>query len=128
MHCIQVMSDNDTVQTVARRLADSKSRQSEALVFVHGYNVSFESALRRAAQIAHDTGFDGSVFLFSWPARGTFMDYLSDREVVDLAAAHLQDFLEKIVRRTKVTRVHFVASRSRTPSRRASSAGCATSA
>src|SRR5262249_8176360 len=40
---------------------------------------------------------------------GTFMDYWSDREVVDLAAAHLQDFLESIVRRTNAAKVHFVA-------------------
>ena len=108
MHCIQVMSDEEVV-TAASRLASPQAHPNQALVFVHGYNVSFESGLRRAAQIAHDTGFDGRVFLFSWPARGTFMDYLSDREVVDLAADHLQDFIERIVSRTQVTKVHFVA-------------------
>ncbi len=39
-----------------------------ALVFVHGFNVAFQEALLRAAQIAYDMKFQGQVVLFSWPA------------------------------------------------------------
>jgi esterase/lipase superfamily enzyme len=38
------------------------------LVFVHGFNVDFEQALMRAAQIAFDLKFQGKVILLSWPA------------------------------------------------------------
>jgi tetratricopeptide (TPR) repeat protein len=57
----------------------------------------------------HDLKFDGGVFLFSWPSHQRFLDYLSDRETVDLAAGHLKDFVEKIVAETRVTKIHFVA-------------------
>jgi len=41
---------------------------SDILVFIHGFNVKFQEALLRAAQIAYDLKFQGPVVLFSWPA------------------------------------------------------------
>ena len=109
MHCIEVIEDKQIIETAARRLASSRTYPNQALIFVHGYNVSFENALRRTAQIAHDINFDGGVFLFSWPSRGGYMDYLSDRETVDLASANLKAFLENIVTETGATKLHFIA-------------------
>lgn len=40
----------------------------EMIVFVHGFNVKFEEAVLRAAQIKYDLKFAGEVVLFSWPA------------------------------------------------------------
>jgi esterase/lipase superfamily enzyme len=41
---------------------------SDILVFVHGFNVKFEEAIARAAQIAYDVKFQGPVLAFTWPA------------------------------------------------------------
>ncbi|MBF0363352.1 MAG: alpha/beta hydrolase [Oligoflexia bacterium] len=41
---------------------------SDILVFVHGFNVKFEEAVIRTAQIAYDLKYQGPVILFSWPA------------------------------------------------------------
>ncbi|MCB1190569.1 MAG: alpha/beta hydrolase [Leptospiraceae bacterium] len=41
---------------------------SEVLVFVHGFNVPFEEAALRAAQIKFDLKFPGKIVLFTWPA------------------------------------------------------------
>ncbi|MCR9143592.1 MAG: alpha/beta hydrolase [bacterium] len=41
---------------------------NEILLFVHGFNVKFEEALLRAAQLAYDVKFQGTVVLFTWPA------------------------------------------------------------
>ncbi len=38
------------------------------LVFVHGFNVRFEEAVLRAAQIAYDLKYQGPIILFTWPA------------------------------------------------------------
>lgn len=35
---------------------------------MHGFNVKFEEAVLRAAQIKYDLKFAGEVVLFSWPA------------------------------------------------------------
>ncbi len=109
MNCIEVVDDKRIIEAAVARIAVARTYPSQAFVFVHGYNVSFENALRRAAQIANDIGFDGGVFLFSWPSRGGWRDYFPDRETVDLATVHLRQFLRRIVAETKVTKVHFVA-------------------
>lgn len=56
------------LQRVAEDLARTQSR--EILVFVHGYNSSFEDGAVRLAQLVADMGFDGTAVLFSWPSAG----------------------------------------------------------
>jgi esterase/lipase superfamily enzyme/Tfp pilus assembly protein PilF len=109
LECIEVVNDQQIIASAIGQIAAAKKDPNQALVFVHGYNVSFESSVRRAAQIAYDLKFDGGVFLFSWPSHQRFQDYLSDRETVDLAAEHLKDFVEKIIAETKITKIHFIA-------------------
>ena len=38
------------------------------LVFVHGFNVRYQEAVLRAAQINYDLKYQGPIILFSWPA------------------------------------------------------------
>jgi esterase/lipase superfamily enzyme len=47
----------------------------EALVFVHGYNVTFETAARRTAQLAYDLNFRGVPLMYSWPSKGILAGY-----------------------------------------------------
>lgn len=68
-------------QDLASRIAASARKQ--AFIFVHGYNVSFEDAARRTAQIAYDLGFDGAPMFYSWPSAGKALGYPSDEDNVD---------------------------------------------
>ena len=58
---------------------------SDALVFVHGYNVKFEDAVRSASKLASGLAAAGTPvapLLFSWPSDGSmlpFVAYNSDR-------------------------------------------------
>jgi len=45
-----------------------KKTKKTPLVFVHGFNVKYEDAILRAAQIAFDIKYQGPVILYSWPA------------------------------------------------------------
>ena len=79
-----------------------KSRKgSDVLVFVHGFNVKFQEAVFRAAQIAYDLKFQGPVVLFSWPAGagdGTFesrllnLTYQNNRANAAAAIPHAAAF------------------------------------
>lgn len=51
---------------VAERLRRQAGR--DALVFVHGFNVRFQEAVLRAAQIGYDLKYQGPIVLFTWPA------------------------------------------------------------
>ena len=66
----------------------------QALVFVHGFNSTFEDALYRTAQLAHDLEFDGVPYLYSWPSKGEESGYLYDRDSADRAQRFFIEFLE----------------------------------
>jgi esterase/lipase superfamily enzyme len=83
--------------------------KQQALVFIHGYNVDFENAVRRAGQIAYDLQFDGPVFVLSWPSRQRYLDYFTDRETVDIATEQLKNFLQRVVAPLGAEKVHVIA-------------------
>lgn len=86
-----------------------ESTDRQALVFVHGYNVSFESAVKRTAQIAHDLRFDGAPICYSWPSHGALANYTKDMANADATVVTLQRFLEDLVQETDKTTIHLVA-------------------
>ncbi|MBN2021955.1 MAG: alpha/beta hydrolase [Pirellulales bacterium] len=94
--------------------ADLKERiaqcpRGEAFVFVHGYNVTFEKAARRTAQMAYDLGFEGAPIFYSWPSQGGLFDYTVDETNVVWTVPHLKEFLLSVARRTEAKRVHLIA-------------------
>ncbi len=93
------------------RLADAVARSVEpsAFVFVHGFNVPFEEAARRTAQIAYDLKFPGTPILFSWPSQGSVMAYVRDREVAAESAPALAAFLAQVSRESGARTVHLIA-------------------
>ncbi len=101
------LQENDFFEDIRSRNATSKER--EVLVFVHGYNVSFEDAARRTAQMAYDLAFDGSVAFFSWPSKASFDGYPADETTIAWATPHLKQFLRQIAKETKAQTVHVIA-------------------
>jgi esterase/lipase superfamily enzyme len=85
------------------------SKRREAFVFIHGYNVSFEDACRRTAQIAEDLKFSGAPMLYSWPSDGKKANYTRDENEVDWTAANLREFLRIIVMEGGIERLHLIA-------------------
>jgi esterase/lipase superfamily enzyme len=57
-----------------------RDNSKSVLLFIHGYNVPFQDAIFKAAQIAYDANFGGSVLVFSWPSAGAILGYDYDRE------------------------------------------------
>jgi len=72
-------------------LAKKGVQGQNVLVFVHGYNTNFSSALLRISQFVHDTGFDGVPVLFSWASRGKTIDYVYDLNSALQARLYLQE-------------------------------------
>lgn len=91
-------------------LRDSLTRadEPEALVFVHGYNVSFERAAKRTAQLAYDLEFPGVPVLYSWPSEGKLLKYTSDEQDVRLTVPHLREVLDSLVDHVGARKIHVV--------------------
>ncbi len=91
------------------QLAKAVRNPGQALVFVHGFNSTFEDALYRTAQLAYDLEFDGVPYLYSWPSRGEETGYLYDRDSADRAQRYFLEFLEMVAKDSKAERIHLVA-------------------
>ncbi len=83
--------------------------KKEAFVFVHGYNVTFDGAARRAAQLAYDMNYSGVPILYSWPSAGKTTRYIGDTAVVRLSGRRLAGFLEDLKEKSGATTIHIVA-------------------
>ena len=81
----------------------------EGLLFIHGYNVSFDAALWRSAQLCHDLKFPGLMLCFSWASLGSTIGYPADEATVDWSAANLKEYLTNITENLGLTRLHIVA-------------------
>jgi esterase/lipase superfamily enzyme len=91
-------------QAVSADLGRTRSR--DVLVFVHGFNTSFEDAALRAAQVAADINFDGAVVVFSWPSAASVSSYVRDQQAARNAGFHLLRLLHDVLPGTLPDRVH----------------------
>lgn len=73
-----------------------RSRQRDVLLFVHGFNVDFDSSLIRTAQLALDMPFNGAVVAYSWPTQGGVFNYDSDEPINARSARPFREFLVRL--------------------------------
>jgi esterase/lipase superfamily enzyme len=85
------------------------ARQRTAFVFVHGYNVSFEDAARRTAQMSYDLGYQGVPVFFSWPSQSSLSAYTVDEQNIEWAEVGLQSFLHDFLAQSGVAEVVLIA-------------------
>ena len=91
-------SENAFIDALQARIAASLTKQ--AFVFIHGYNVTFEAAAQRTAQMACDLKFDGAPILYSWPSDGSIRGYWADETDVKKTVSNLESFLESVSRQS----------------------------
>ena len=82
--------------------APAPGEDPQALVFIHGYNVSFEDAAIRAAQIGCDLKVPGPVAFFSWPSRGNPAAYPADEATIEASERPIADFLVDLAQNCKI--------------------------
>ena len=89
-------------------LSKKPSGEREILVFVHGYNTNFTSAVLRMAQFVQDTNFKGVPLLFTWASRGRAVDYVYDVNSALQARFYLVE-LAKMLSETRAESFSIVA-------------------
>lgn len=82
--------------------------KSNAFVFVHGFNVTFDEAAKRTAQMAYDLQFDGVPIFFSWPSNGTLPSYTVDERNIEWAEPDIKAFLADILKNSKADNVYVI--------------------
>jgi len=81
----------------------------EALIFIHGFRETFESAAKEAAELSYDLGFEGITILYSWPSRGNLLGYAADEASIEWTAPHLREFLRQFMTVSQIDSVHLIA-------------------
>ena len=96
-------------QQVATQVSGRIGVSRDVLVFVHGFNTSFDEARFRLAQIVADGNFTGVPVLFTWPSRSQILAYGSDKESATASRDPLEKLLQDLAATPGVGRVHILA-------------------
>jgi esterase/lipase superfamily enzyme len=89
--------------------ARESGEKGQALVYLHGFNVSFAEAAIRAAQLGVDLHVPGATAFFSWPSRGTVAAYPVDEASIEASEPAITDFLVDFAQHSGAEKVHVIA-------------------
>jgi hypothetical protein len=92
-----------------RELIPQAPLPRDLLMYVHGYNVTFEYAAATAAQLSDEIKFKGETMVFSWPSKGSLFDYGYDRESAVWSRDALEQVFARLIENPNVGKIHVVA-------------------
>lgn len=93
---------NDVNSTVNR------SGDNSLLIFIHGFNISFEEAAVRSAQLSYDLGFSGTTAFFSWPSRSALPSYIADVESARASQRYFEAMISDMINIDSANRIYIV--------------------
>ncbi|MEM5495729.1 alpha/beta hydrolase [Hoeflea sp. AS16] len=99
----------DSVAEVEAWYDKNRSPNGRLLIFVHGFNTRYESAVYRFAQIAHDSNTDATPVMFTWPSRGSIFDYGYDKESTNYSRSALELLLSEAVAVPEIKEITILA-------------------
>jgi len=113
LYRVNVTLDRVTLMTHTRAFSDieraaARTPGREVLLFIHGFDNSFEDAAKTSARIGVGIGFTGAMLLYSWPSAGSPASYLSDRNNAYWAVQGLKDLLTDLANSPWIGRISVV--------------------
>ncbi len=81
-----------------KELASAMGRrgQTDAVVYVHGFNNTMAEGVLRVAQMHHDLKVPGVGVHFAWPSRGSALGYVYDRESAMFSRTGFEELLDSV--------------------------------
>lgn len=89
--------------------AQAPGASGSSFVFVHGYNVAFDDAAKRTAQITYDLDYRGVPVFYSWPSQGTLQGYTTDENNAQWSEANLKRFLMDFAQKIGAKDIYLIA-------------------
>jgi esterase/lipase superfamily enzyme len=106
---LQAMMGDSFWANIQAVLQQLNSAERMGLVFIHGFNVSFEEAALTAAQIGSDLGLPGLTAFYSWPSQGRLTSYGADEANIQASTDRIAKFLTDFVTKSNADRIHIIA-------------------
>ena len=94
---------------LASHLSGRVGSNRDVLLYVHGFNTSYDGARFRLAQIVADARFGGVAVLYTWPAAGSLLDYSAAKESATIARDALSKLIHRLAEVPDIGRVHVLA-------------------
>lgn len=95
-----ITSEDEFCSIVAKVLVDYPTSRPHNLLFIHGYRISFDEAVKQAATLGTDLKTPGATFLFSWPSAGQLQSYAADEAAIEACLPYLDKFVQMILARS----------------------------
>jgi esterase/lipase superfamily enzyme len=105
---LAILAEDSYWHGLAQALAGLEYVSSSCLIYIHGFNVSFEAAALRAAQLGVDLKVEGATAFFSWPSYAHFKDYLPDTANVEASEQAIADFIGSFAQKTGCKHVNLI--------------------
>ncbi len=103
------LNDTDFRAELASHLSGRIGSNRDVLLYVHGFNTSYDEARFRLAQVVTDGRFGGVPMLFTWPASGSLFDYEAAKESASASRDALAQLLLQLSDTPDIGRVQIVA-------------------
>ncbi len=89
----------DEVEPVSEEVGDllAQAGGPNLLLYVHGFNQTFETAALDAAHLSDGIMFRGQTMVFSWPSKAGLFDYAYDRDSATWSRDEFENALQSIV-------------------------------
>ncbi len=100
-------SQDSFFNSIADHVRNSLSH--DVLVFIHGFNTTFQEAASRMQQLVRDLKFTGTPILYSWPSFGGVADYAFDEDSAAWSAPHLRRFLQLLRKHSGAANINLIA-------------------
>lgn len=92
-----------------QRIRNQSEEESMTLIYIHGFNVAFDQAAIRTAQLWQDLKIGGEIGFYSWPSRGSIFRYKLDGKMVHTGEQYLSAFIKSMLDKTDAKRIHLIA-------------------
>ncbi len=94
---------------LASHLSGRIGSNRDILLYVHGFNTSYDESRFRLAQIVEDGRFGGVPVLFTWPSTNNLLDYGAAKENATVSRDALAKLIRQLTETPGVGRVHVLA-------------------
>ncbi len=103
------LDETEFKDEVASHLSGRVGSNRDVLLFVHGFNTSYDDARFRLAQVVNDGRFGGVPMLFTWPASGSLFDYEAAKESASASRDALAQTLMQLADTPDIGKIHILA-------------------
>ncbi len=95
-------------ETISSRL--KSANQKDVILYIHGFNNSFEDAVLDINDVWHFSGRHGVPIAYTWPSgSGNLLGYFTDRESGEFTVYHLKETIRVLSAMPDIENIHILA-------------------